>query len=711
MKRKIIINGVVLLFTTFFLLQEAKAQWGMDYDITQGGTFRFSRLRIVGIPQNAQNINNEKAIGVYTQSILPASALEVNTDFTHFPAFLTTWYNRGEVFRTSCPTANAPFWRMFRDTTERFRIYNPNLGLNNNGIILETVQSPGGWMAFNTALTTRMFILDGGNLATNGYVGIGNGFTGPKSRLHLHDSTITFIYAQWTNQASGAAATDGLKVGINPITIGGPFTNIPFAEVRQQENAPLTFFTNGNEKMRIMGNINQNITGFPPTQTTNLNPGFVGIGCTNPMSMLHIGNNTIFFNNGNPADGYRPWMINGTYTSFGSDMMYVGFHNILGQATIDWGNDPVLPGGPDRLVFRFTAATNIMSPQPFASGTNGLEGARFVTDGNRMFIGFGGDPLNPGQNAYTNNPDPGNTVEINSIATTIGPTNSGLRFTDLNSSSAALPINPGPGVLAVDANGDVIYVQNNNAVSSFGLCSALPLPTLAGNSGLDLNTHNLYFDAITNILLPDQNDVLIGYNCGSPTTAKLDVLQQGNAISNIGTFGIRGINRGIGFQVNTPNPMLGAAFGVFGQASGIDASVQHVNIGGGFLASGVSNNYAVYGVASGNIGLYPTNNGGVFRSTDALYNNGVTGIALGTAGYSQASYGGTFSAFNGVNNYGVYAVAYNPDPMSLNYGIYATVATNNPVPNPLPPQQAILPVILTGVFYVPALIIFHLILT
>ena len=195
--------------------------------------------------------------------------------------------------------------------------------------------------------------------------------------------------------------------------------------------------------------------------------------------------------------------------------------------------------------------------------------------------------------------------------------------------------------------------------NGFGLCN-LTVPQLSFHSGLDLNTYNLYFEALTNASLPDQNDVLIGYKCLDPTTAKLDALQQGNATSILGTHGIKGINHGIGLQIVSTHPMWGAAFGVYGEATGNDAIIQHANMGGAFVASGVSGNYAVYGDAHGNVGVNPTNNGGYFLASGGDYNNGVTGNASGSA--------------NCLKNIGGYFIA--KDAPTLNWGIF-TIASGS----------------------------------
>ncbi len=66
---------------------------------------------------------------------------------------------------------------------------------------------------------------------------------------------------------------------------------------------------------------------------------------------------------------------------------------------------------------------------------------------------------------------------------------SGLRFDDLTALSTP-GINPGPGVLAVDSVGNVIYIIDTGK-AGIGYCPILK--TLTSDGGYDLNTHNFYF--------------------------------------------------------------------------------------------------------------------------------------------------------------------------------------------------------------------------
>lgn len=108
----------------------------------------------------------------------------------------------------------------------------------------------------------RMTIL-GNNGATNGFVGIG--IATPQNLLHLHLLGNTPVFQQFTNGTTGGAATNGLRIGI---------TNNGVAEIRQQENNAMVFYTNSLERLRISNN------------------GFVGIGTATPAYTLQV-NGTI----------------------------------------------------------------------------------------------------------------------------------------------------------------------------------------------------------------------------------------------------------------------------------------------------------------------------------------------------------------------------------------------------------------------------------
>lgn len=106
---------------------------------------------------------------------------------------------------------------------------------------------------------------------TSGFIGMGNGFNAPQSQIHLNDGKLP-TYLQITNFLTNTlplnpSATDGFKLGI---------ASDGTAEIRQQENLPINFFTNNIPRATILNN-----------------NGFIGIGTNfnNPQSLVHLNNN------------------------------------------------------------------------------------------------------------------------------------------------------------------------------------------------------------------------------------------------------------------------------------------------------------------------------------------------------------------------------------------------------------------------------------
>jgi hypothetical protein len=193
--------------------------------------------------------------------------------------------------------------------------------------------------------------------------------------------------------------------------------------------------------------------------------------------------------------------------------------------------------------------------------------------------------------------------------------------------------------LQLDANGDVIYVDANNAPDIGNYCTATP-NLLTGNFEIPLNDFNYYFTGQgTN---PDVNNigssVGIGLACGDPIPlGKLHVLQ------------------------SVSNPFPAAPF--FQN----DVSI-----------AGVFENDATGSVTVGVLGLSfgetELNIGGVFRAvsthTSATQSTvGVTGIAEDGMDYNQGVLG---EAYGGDFNFGVWGKGGNG---SHNYGVYGEIDT------------------------------------
>jgi len=152
--------------------------------------------------------NNIKAIGIGNFTSFPRAALHVNANLLTPPTNPNTMFAPGDLFRTDGPSGNVNAWRMFTGSgcaaTEKFAVYVP---AGSNHLML---QASAGDLRFNTGGTnTRMTIL-----GTNGFVGIGNGFTNPQNLLHIHESLNNDVFLQISNLASQNVSEPGMPYGL-----------------------------------------------------------------------------------------------------------------------------------------------------------------------------------------------------------------------------------------------------------------------------------------------------------------------------------------------------------------------------------------------------------------------------------------------------------------------------------------------------------------
>jgi hypothetical protein len=433
-----------------------------------------------------------------------------------------------------------------------------------------------------------------------GQVGIGPRFNNsnqPKSTLHQHQENSLPSWMQITNQASpilnnpttnsagptAITANDGLRWGIDGANIG---------YIYNQENKHLLFSTNHNagtsaERMRIThigapgtpnpSNIFANDLTRVSISHDPANP------VTSPLSLLHLGYNT----QGATGDGWRPWMDVGMYVSQSSDNVFLGLKNEsltpFGDqldAVLSWGDNQVNSGlppfnGPDKFRFIFTSTQAASSPgSTQAKSANGLEALRMnPTLANGVYTGIGGDPTG---NLYSAaSPNPNNTLEVNSWGATsnLGGS-SGLRLTNLTTASPVLAVNPGAGVLAVDANGDVVYVQSNSGTGVGNYCSATTPNPLTGDYEIPMNVYNYYYSGQGT----GRTNLGVGLPCNTNLGGKVHAYQLSNNMMLSTIYGISVAGRfdnytstnayvGYGVIGNAQGTSPGYNFGVFGQAA------------------------------------------------------------------------------------------------------------------------------------------------
>lgn len=395
----------------------------------------------------------------------------------------------------------------------------------------------------------------------------------------------TYMFAQW--QTFGNAVVPGQFLGS---------TNNQF----------LDFRTNGINRMTILGA--DNLLNSPQFATEKA--GNVGIGTHHPLTLLHLGGE------GSSVGGWRDWMDIGTYYASrgGYDNMYVGLRKISldkHEAIINFGNNPSInPGNGDLLRFVFTAATG----NGRASTNDGFELARMWVDGQdngRMGIG----------DFFTAGIQPQNSLEI--MASESSPYwnqpggASGLRFTHLTSDSMTTT-NPGKGLLAVDENGDVIYVN----------------PSTGGSGDLDCR-----WEDINSATIAGEKDMI---TANDPS----EECYRGKI--GIGLSGIKLAKLNVVNEFSRDKVLIG----IYGESDVTEGDMNTYVIG----VSGKGHNNGVCCIPTVNVGLQG-------EGRDSRYVVGVNGLAVGnideaTTGISIGVRGIAQGAIT--HNIGVYGEVYTP---------------------------------------------------
>lgn len=544
----------------------------------------------------------------------------------------------------------------------------------------------------NTSISSNLNTindLDGRHIARfapSGEFGLGNTFginpTGtpsnlyvrPQSLMHLSLDNQTEVWMQVTNQnGTQQTANDGLRLGVAS-------GNKASGYLRWQENTPFIVQTdwdngaggiNNGERMRVtsIGAINNtegtNYGGLTtPTNRTRIAISADGSNpITKPLSLLHLGYNTGQIAITPGTDGWRSWMDLGVFTTNGSDNVYLGLKEEVGflgdrqDAVLSWGDNQTTSGplgnGPDnfRMIFTSTTASSGGGTPP-ATSVNGLEGMRLTpTPQEGVYTGIGGDPTANQYGPAGNSENPTATLEVNSWGATNTPGgSSGLRFTNLNITTPEI-VNPGKGVLGVNANGDVIYVEQG-ASSGGGIgniCGATQNP-LTDNYEIPLNTNIFRFTDPAIPLEAFENSVVIGKDCNALTPAKLNVYRDLGVNNPFEVYGAQIVNSDLGFSA--PFQAYGTGLNVISDATnrvsyGIKA---RANNGGSNIAGNFSSN-TIFNGSSGfaNIGLETS------------------------AGLGDVNYGLKALAVGGTVNFGVQTHASNTT--GTNYGIYASASS------------------------------------
>ncbi|MEW6772824.1 MAG: tail fiber domain-containing protein [Bacteroidota bacterium] len=568
----------------------------------------------------------------------------------------------GFLFRTDGNSAQNTMWQLFTGTsatnqTEKFRIMIPS---NSNDVLLRAVQINAN-MQFQTTgpfigggiPITRMTITDG---LLNGYIGIGENFTTPQSRVHQHEITAVDNFHQFTNSNTGNANTDGLKIGID--ANGSASYNL-------FENQPQIWRigTTLTEWMRIQhGNVFNN---FAATVTN----GYVGLNQPNPFFHLMITTPAVpggeLMIGTQPSDVINSQMGLANATSVSSRFLPTFFGRldntqpgpaVQTMGSIDNAQD-ISPNLNNNPVHRFVVGKNWNYNQGGILQLDTIRNRVAFTWQNanniKMMMNADGQ-LRIGAGLTIPGTLPNNRVEItasiNDPYNSVIPVNgaSGLRFTHLT--SLKTPLNNGVNgidttkVLSVDQNGDVVLIRAGGG-TAIGNCSS-PTTFAAGvNGAIDLsaNNNNFYF---TGQGPQNTNSIYMGYVCNTNVPfAKLNVLQRQTTFPATHSFA--------GFFDNQNAPLLSLKrhIGIVGQTIQME-TIDAYHIGGAFRGYGTQQNVGVVGVTDNSTSFVPT----LFP-----FNGNIGGAFL-------AIRKPTPPATGLAPNYGVWAKA---DSAAFNYGIYA----------------------------------------
>jgi hypothetical protein len=535
-------------------------------------------------------------------------------------------------------------------------------GLNGNAI------GPTNWLGslnnqpllVRTNSIERFKVMSGGTGVLDGRVAMGNNLTAgfiPQARLHLHQTTDT-SHIKFTNTLTGSGVNNGFNVGVagNGVAQFRQYYNSSFQFLFARQGiftATLTLLPpNAAGDLDIVRVCPDNVPGRLGAKLTvnDRNPDILAVqpgqqpdnlltfratgwgrdfnvpvaaGQSSPDNVNVIG----FFQSGRRGGADAGIRIEGSrFSSPRCDIGFIDFANYdpnqisaYAMARIAAGNRQ---GTNQNGFLRFYTRNN----------SNPLEERMRIDEFGRVGINtFNNTPAVPGNHGI-----PRNRLEITSDLAT-DPTPSGLRLTNLT--SAAVPVvNPGLGVLAVDANGDVIYVQDNPPSTSLGnLCGAAPNP-LTGDYEVPLNGFNFYF---SNQGTPNDK-VGIGYNCFTPMLGKLSVLESVGNIAGDFLANSGGSNIGINLVANTGINNTGA-----------QAIVNGGGLTYGYYADVFNGTVITSGVDATATSTSPLVFGGAFRGSNGTFTYGV---------YGEAQGGGT--------NYSVFGEAFGPGGSPVSWAGY-----------------------------------------
>lgn len=297
-------------------------------------------------------------------------------------------------------------------------------------------------------------------------------------------------------------------------------------------NSPIYTYTAGQPRMRLNGNLTNNINGHNQNRS-----GYLAIGnnsanfLSNPnlgaFSMLHLNGTTppsLF-----QSLGHHDWMKTGITFTSNHDLAYVGMRSVNNQTnltefTLTWSNNPT-QFGPDDMVFRFSnngGRNNLDIDNNLTDNTDGdgLHVARFTGLGN-MGLGptFGvGNPLyvTPQSIMHISRDRRKATwLQITNQNGTRQTAQDGLRFGIRNGNNASAYLRwqeQTPFIIQTDWNNNAGGVNNGERMR----ISSINAPGVPHPVGLPNNTTRVAISHLGNSPITAPRSLLhLGYNTGS----------------------------------------------------------------------------------------------------------------------------------------------------------------------------------------------------
>ncbi|GIV35506.1 MAG: hypothetical protein KatS3mg031_3041 [Chitinophagales bacterium] len=593
-------------------------------------------------PDNTAGMSSDyiRAVGIgYFGSNQPLSFLHIDGNTITRPS---NWPagSEGEVFRTQAPSTVTQAWRMLHGTanggigTQVFNINNVNGSAN---VSLGTVQD--GSLNFFTNLTnfpSPRMIITGGNNTAGGNVGIGYNFV-PAHRLDVNEGDINVNTINKGYRIGGSGGTPSKYV----LWHNGDIANIYVGADAGNANGigtSNTFVGNGAGQLITNGNRNMFLGKAAGTQNTSGSDNvFIGesAGSVNQTGgqNVYVGQRSGVFStsSGNSFVGFQ----SGAMNTVGDSNVFVGykagFGNTIGSANTFIGYNAQGAGTPNNLNNATTIGANTIAR---------VSNSMILGDNNaNVGIGLSNDPSGP-LNKLEINADPNNFTH-----TGIG--GSGLKFRQLyNVAGEVTSPNPGPGVLSVDLNGNVILVPDATG-GDVSACQNPTPPSFQNYLAKWSPSANTVCNTIVYEDVSAPTNIKIGIDINSNLLAKLHVQ---NSSENTAVYGIS----------SGTFPEQSGLVGESGNATKRNFGVIGMSITPSGSPAGDASNIGVYGIGEGsdvvNIGAMGFAN---YDPGDPappnLYNLGVLGRASGSLFQNIA---GAFEANNQLGiNIGIYASA------------------------------------------------------